>query len=82
MVARMKTTITLPDSLAQRAKEVARTHHLTLRELVTEGLRAEVERLSTSPQSTEFHFFTRGGAGLQPGVEVASLVSHAYDLSS
>lgn len=76
----MKTTIELPDSLASRAKEVAREHHLTLRELVTEGLRAELERLSGPRQPAEFRFRTRGGEGLQPGVTPGSLIASAYEL--
>lgn len=34
----MKTTIELPDELLDAAKEHARTHHTTLRALISEGL--------------------------------------------
>lgn len=82
MMTRMKTTIELPDSLATQAKEVAREHKLTLRELVTEGLRAELERLSGVREPAEFRFRTQGGVGLRPDVTPGSLTGRAYDLPS
>lgn len=78
----MKTTIDLPDELADRAKEVARSHQLTLRELVTEGLRHEIDRMSEPSARAEFRFKTRGGSGLQEGVSPDSLIARAYDLPS
>lgn len=78
----MKTTIDLPDALARQAKEVARKHHLSLRELVTEGLRAEVERLSSPNVQKEFRFTTVPGDGLRAGVSPQSLTDRAYDLPS
>jgi hypothetical protein len=78
----MKTTIELPDALARQAREVAREHHLSLKELVTEGLRAEIERLSSSTPHPEFHFRTVPGQGLEPGVAPQSLTDRAYDLPS
>ena len=80
-VARMKTTIELPDALARRAKAIARQHNLTLRELVTEGLRVQLDRLSAPAPPTEFRFRTVGGAGLQPDVPPESLIERAYDAS-
>ena len=44
MVSSMKTTIDLPDELAAEAKELARAEGTTLRELVVDGLRFEIER--------------------------------------
>jgi hypothetical protein len=78
-VARMKTTIELPDALAQQAKNLAREQGVTLRELVVDGLRAEVQRRSTPRTQVDFHFPTFEGAGLQPGVTYADLISYAYD---
>ena len=40
----MKTTLDLPDSLLAEAKAIARERHLTLRQLMEEGLRAAMER--------------------------------------
>lgn len=79
MVSRMKTTVDLPDALAKQAKAFARKHDLTLRELLTEGLRAELDRLSAPSRSQDFHFTTVGGAGLRPGVTPESLAELAYD---
>ena len=76
----MKTTIDLPDSLAHRAKELAREQRVSLRELVTEGLRAELERRSAPRVSVEFRFTTAGGDGLRADVDPATLTQHAYEL--
>lgn len=38
----MKTTVEIPDQLARAAKEHARAHGLTLRELIERGLRHEL----------------------------------------
>jgi len=40
----MKTTLDLPDSLLAEAKAIARARHLTLRQLMEEGLRAAMDR--------------------------------------
>ena len=40
----MKTTVELPDSLLREAQAVARARRVTLRELITEGLRTQIER--------------------------------------
>ncbi len=38
MIDHMKTTIDMPDTLFQRTKAVARKRHVTMRDLITEGL--------------------------------------------
>ena len=38
----MKTTVELPDELARQAREHARAHGLTLRELIERGLREQL----------------------------------------
>jgi hypothetical protein len=78
----MKTTIDLPEALAQRARAVAQEQNVTLRELITEGLRAELERRSTPRQSRPFRFRTSDGQGLRPGIAAESLTRLAYDLPS
>jgi hypothetical protein len=79
-VSRMKTTVELPDALARRAKELARERHLSLRELITEGLRAEVERLSApAAATTPFRLRTVSGRGLRPGVSEQTLTERAYE---
>ncbi|AKU15155.1 DUF2191 domain-containing protein [Luteipulveratus mongoliensis] len=44
----MRTTveIDIPDALVERAQAVGRQHHVTLNELVAEGLRKEVYRVA------------------------------------
>jgi hypothetical protein len=78
----MKTTIDLPDALARRARALAREQNLTLRELIVEGLRGEIERRSVPRQARPFRFRTTGGQGLQAGITPESLTQRAYDLPS
>lgn len=75
----MKTTIDLPDVLAARAKQIALEQGTTLRELVTSGLRHEVERHGAAPDPTSFRLRTTGGRGLQAGVDPERLRELAYD---
>lgn len=75
----MKTTIELPDSLAREAKVLARDQGVTLRQLMIEGLRLELERRSAEHR-VDFEFPTVRGNGLQAGVELADLSRLAYDL--
>lgn len=75
----MKTTIELPDALACAAKKFAREQGTTLRDLVVEGLRAEVERRS-SVHRVDFQFRTVAGEGLRVNVEPRRLTDLAYDL--
>ena len=44
MVAHMKTTIDIADELFRQAKQVSRERGVTLRELVSEGLRYVIEK--------------------------------------
>lgn len=76
----MKTTIDLPDALARRAKDVARQQHVSLRDLVTEGLRAELERRMAPPEDVELRFTTAGGDGLHESVDPSTLTERAYEL--
>ncbi|MBA3278072.1 MAG: DUF2191 domain-containing protein [Geodermatophilaceae bacterium] len=75
----MKTTIELPDSLARRAKELARAQGVTLREVIEAGLRAELDRRSAPAPPVDFRFRTVGGSGLREGIELTDLREHAYD---
>lgn len=76
----MKTTIEVPDALATRAKRLAREHHITLRELVIAGLRAEIERRTEVGDPAPFRFRTVDGSGLRPDAVGRSVTSLAYDL--
>jgi len=75
----MKTTIELPDALANEAKELARTQGATLRELMVSGLRREIERRSAPSPQVDFNFPVVEGC-LQAGVDPHDLLSYAYDL--
>ena len=79
MVSRMKTTIDLPDALAEDAKRLALDSGTSLRELVVEGLRAEIERRAARP-TVDFHFMTAGGRGIRADVSDTPLTDLAYGL--
>lgn len=77
----MKTTIDIPDALAEEAKAVARRSGATLRELVVAGLRAEVSRRETVAP-VDFHFPTAGGDGVGAELAPADVVARSYGLPS
>jgi hypothetical protein len=56
----MKTTVELPEELLAEAKDYAREHHVTLRELLTDGLRAELSRRAQGGPKVDFVFPTYG----------------------
>jgi hypothetical protein len=80
-VARMKTTVDLPDALAELARRLAREQGVTLRDLVVSGLRAEVERRDAPRARADFVFPTVEGRGLVRGAESLSPSELAYDLT-
>ncbi|MGF1657023.1 MAG: hypothetical protein ACFCU3_08610 [Verrucomicrobiales bacterium] len=59
----MKTTIDLPDELLHRAKVVAAQRKTTLKELVLNGLRQQIDSPSAQDDDTEAFVaaFARGG---------------------
>ena len=65
-MTRMKTTIDLPDQLAQDAKAFAREHGLTLRELVERGLREQLRRSRVEPYEWEPVVAGRPGDPMPP----------------
>lgn len=75
----MKTTIDLPDALAEEAKRLGREQGTTLRDLVVSGLRAEVERRRSSAR-VDFAFPTVSGRGLMVGLSAADAISMSYGL--
>lgn len=81
MVARMKTTIDLPDELVREVKRLGAERGLTMRELMIEGLRNELGRRLADEPRVDFVFTTVDGDGLQPGVREADLIAMAYEES-
>ena len=65
MVTRMKTTVEIPDPLAQEAKAVARREKTTLRALIEAGLR-QVLRDRRRRSRFQLRDASFGGRGLQP----------------
>lgn len=79
MVTRMKTTIDIPDALAEQAKNTARRDGATLRELVVAGLRSEIARREAA-QDVGFHFPTASGEGLVADVAADAVIDLSYGL--
>jgi hypothetical protein len=65
MVSRMKTTVEIPDPLAEEAKAVARREKTTLRALIETGLR-QVLRDRRRRSRFRLRDASFGGQGLQP----------------
>ncbi len=61
----MKTTVEIPDSLAEEAKAIARRENTTLRALIETGLR-QVLRDRRSRRRFELRDASFGGRGLRP----------------
>jgi hypothetical protein len=76
----MKTTIELPDALAAEARDFARSAHTSLRDLVVEGLRSEIDRRRAGAAPIDFVFPSVDGNGLRPGVRESDLSELAYEL--
>ena len=71
MVTHMKTTIEIPDTLMEDAKEVAAARGTTLKELVATGLHAVVHD-ARNPTRVAYRRHTVAGNGLQPGVSAGN----------
>ncbi len=63
----MKTTIDLSDALFLEAKNSARTHGVTLRALIEQGLHMAIGQLQTQNKLYALRDCSVGGAGLQAG---------------
>lgn len=74
----MKTTIELPDELAREARELALEQRTTLKDLVVEGLRSEVERRRESIEHVDFVFPTYGGGWLRDDLTLSEAIIEAY----
>lgn len=74
----MKTTIDIPDDLAEEAKRAAREGSTTLRDLVLAGLRAELGRRSETVR-VDFSYPTQPGRGLVAGVSPSEAIVRSYE---
>lgn len=75
----MKTTIELPDGLAQEAKTMAIDTGTTLRDLVVAGLRSELSRRRSLPR-VDFAFPTQGGDGMTAELTPSDAIDRGYGL--
>ncbi len=71
MVTHMKTTIDIADALYEQARCVARERGVTIRTLVEEGLRKELES-PPGPAPRKMRDFSVGGEGLSPEFQNAT----------
>ena len=82
MVAHMKTTIDIADSLFYEAKRVAARQGMTFRSLVEAALRQRLESESVSKKPFRLRKHTFRGNGLQTGLaegEWGTIRQRAYD---
>jgi len=80
MVGSMKTTIDIPDEVMRRVREVARQRGTTMRELMLEGLRNELERDVGETPPTDFVFTAVDGDGRSPEIAADEVIHVAYGL--
>lgn len=69
----MRTTISIEDSLLQKAKKISRERHCSLRDVIEDALRAAFARghkvgRSASPSPLK----TFKGSGVRPGIDLSS----------
>ncbi len=67
----MKTTVDLPDALLEEARELAAREKTTLREILSQALRLELERRKQR-KPFKLRDASVGGGGLAPEFENAS----------
>lgn len=67
MVLCMKTTIEVADGLLEEAKQLAARRGSTLREVLEEGLRRELEEAQQTETAFRLRDASFGGNGMNPG---------------
>jgi Arc/MetJ family transcription regulator len=69
----MRTTISIEDSLLQKAKKIAHERRSSLREVIEDALRAAFARGQKTIRSTSHRRLkTFKGTGIQPGIDLSS----------
>ena len=73
----MRTTVHLPDSLLERAKQVAAKENRTLTSMIEEGLRIVLSRRPTPGEikSRTLPRCSRATGGLRPGIDPIKLLT-------
>jgi hypothetical protein len=69
----VRTTITLPDGLLEKAKETAQAEGVTLSELVENALRDRLLAATPAEKVRPFRLVTFGSGGTRPGVGFENL---------
>lgn len=69
MLKHMRTSIDMPESLLERARKVAESRKITLRDLFEEALRAMLEKYQQQ-RSFKLRDGSFKGDGLRPGVDL------------
>jgi hypothetical protein len=72
MLIHMRTSVDISDALHAEAMRVARANHISLRDLMEEGLRSVLERRQKMQQPYELVDFSFGGSGTLPGVDITN----------
>jgi Ribbon-helix-helix protein, copG family len=75
----VRTTISLPDALFERAKKVARTEGVTLSQLVEAALRDRLFATTPAEKIRPFRLVTFGSGGTHPGVSFDNLKQYVDD---
>jgi len=68
----MRTTLTIHDPILKRAKEVSLQRHVSLGELVEEGLRVTLGARPKTGRGAIRPLKTYRGDGIQPGVDLTN----------
>lgn len=69
----MRTTISIRDTLLEKAKKVSRERHCSLREVIEDALRAAFATgHKANRPKRERSLKTFKGSGLQPGIDLSS----------
>ncbi len=69
----MRTTVSIEDSLLQKAKKIAHERRSSLREVIEDALRAAFARgQKTTRSGSNRPLKTFKGTGIQPGIDLSS----------
>lgn len=69
----MRTTVSIEDSLLQKAKKIAHERRSSLREVIEDALRAAFARAQKTTRSNLHRpLKTFKGTGIQPGIDLSS----------